>query len=828
MAINLTGAQLGSVNLEELHDVGVVTPVSGHYLRYNATPGEWQNATINADVYNFLTTSLRSTNSNLELTFSPGTQTIDLTVMGAGSSASPIIPLNEIVFGTGAGIDSSSTLTFEEESGSLYVNSISPGNHTSEIIVAPKQNSDTLSIPANLTLFTTSLNAGTATLAAGSGENPGNTTILGGNSNNVLNPAGAVLLYAGTVPSLEGGYTEKNTGGFIELYGAANSSETSNGNVIISAGSANPTLNNKEGGLVRITSGAGQGSGNIYIKTADAVPAEDTLKTYILETFTQGNGLLTGLVPATAPATFTYASGSLESTGLGYTVLSVDAENVTSGGSWDIPTSVTATMSIVASSSVTDGTGFTKLRALSATGEYIDLVFSPGSTDGEMQVWFCDGVAAPVKVWSINYPGILVNDSYVISLRKSTNDYFVLINGETYPGTTFYNEDGNFDITSVFVETQLAMLSSYRICAPYRVGDTVPGAETGSIIIDTGVGHGNPGTIRLSTGGIPSLVIDNNAWSLSSSVGTAGQTIVSNGPGLVPSWASIPTPPSAPGPFIADLHLSSKMDGSFASFDTLNTLLQTSSIASWNTNRIILTSVGWYEVSVAVSAHNTAWPDTSTTYGTFISGYSYPERTCYFRGAGLFSEFNSTFRNTTAWTDTFLINNEYPATAIDIGAYVMNNTTQEQYEFIYQFYTTVSETTLLSWTKPFGYFRVYNDPVSNSDLGTAILVSIDPSTETTVGDFMTSVTSQLSGYTCSIDYSRNQLVISRATPFAVVDGDGTVSPTVGYNYGVFDSTGQFRADTDSASSVVSPFSEILLASHIPVEFDAIIKIKYIG
>ena len=62
MAIQLSGVQLGpigggpsSLNLEDLHDVLIVTPQTGQYLRYNNGILEWQNSFIDTDAYKFLT-----------------------------------------------------------------------------------------------------------------------------------------------------------------------------------------------------------------------------------------------------------------------------------------------------------------------------------------------------------------------------------------------------------------------------------------------------------------------------------------------------------------------------------------------------------------------------------------------------------------------------------------------------------------------------------------------------------------------------------------------------------------------------------------------------
>ena len=81
MAIQLSGVQLGpigggpsSLNLEDLHDVLIVTPSTGQYLRYNNGILEWQNSFIDSDAYKFLTGTSLSGISGTGLFGSNGVQ----------------------------------------------------------------------------------------------------------------------------------------------------------------------------------------------------------------------------------------------------------------------------------------------------------------------------------------------------------------------------------------------------------------------------------------------------------------------------------------------------------------------------------------------------------------------------------------------------------------------------------------------------------------------------------------------------------------------------------------------------------------------------------
>src|ERR1035437_1434868 len=105
MAIQLSGVQLGNIsggpsaiNLSDLHDVFIVSPVTGQYLRYNSGILEWQNVSINSDVYGCLSADLTGSNG-INLTKLSGPETIDiglsLTVTGdvSGTAVSGNIPL---------------------------------------------------------------------------------------------------------------------------------------------------------------------------------------------------------------------------------------------------------------------------------------------------------------------------------------------------------------------------------------------------------------------------------------------------------------------------------------------------------------------------------------------------------------------------------------------------------------------------------------------------------------------------------------------------------------------------------------------------------------
>jgi len=108
MAIRLSGVQLGnitggpsSLNLYELADVSIVTPLTGQYLRYNAGISEWQNNFLTTDVYDYLAAKL-SGSEGVTLTFSPGLQTI---VVGLGA----ITPTSVAATGTVTGSNLSGT-----------------------------------------------------------------------------------------------------------------------------------------------------------------------------------------------------------------------------------------------------------------------------------------------------------------------------------------------------------------------------------------------------------------------------------------------------------------------------------------------------------------------------------------------------------------------------------------------------------------------------------------------------------------------------------------------------------------------------------------------
>lgn len=114
------------------------------------------------------------------------------------------------------------------------------------------------------------------------------------------------------------------------------------------------------------------------------------------------------------------------------------------------------------------------------------------------------------------------------------------------------------------------------------------------------------------------------------------------------------------------------------------------------------------------------------------------------------------------------------------------------------------------------FFRVYENPVSNLDLGTPTLVTVNNEGPVSMGDICDQIESQLVGFTCFfvnantlLNPYRSLFVISRENaPFALRDGDGTTFPTPGYNKGVFDYR-LFYYEIDGDSSPISPFGEIL-------------------
>jgi hypothetical protein len=93
MSIKLSGAlQMGilqggpsSINLADLHDVSIVSPQSGQYLRYNSGISEWQNTFLTYDIYNYLSTNLTSS-TGIVLTKLSGPQTVDVSLATVNST----------------------------------------------------------------------------------------------------------------------------------------------------------------------------------------------------------------------------------------------------------------------------------------------------------------------------------------------------------------------------------------------------------------------------------------------------------------------------------------------------------------------------------------------------------------------------------------------------------------------------------------------------------------------------------------------------------------------------------------------------------------------
>lgn len=99
MAIKISGTTLGnltggplSINLYDLADVGITTPQTAQYLRYNGTISEWQNASINSDVFTYIDGALAVTNGITKLAI-PG---VNLFTLGLGD----ITPTSVAAIGT--------------------------------------------------------------------------------------------------------------------------------------------------------------------------------------------------------------------------------------------------------------------------------------------------------------------------------------------------------------------------------------------------------------------------------------------------------------------------------------------------------------------------------------------------------------------------------------------------------------------------------------------------------------------------------------------------------------------------------------------------------
>jgi hypothetical protein len=110
MPIQISGVSMGvltggpsSITIEDLADVSVVTPLTGQYLRYNSGISEWQNAYIDADVYDYLDGALSGT-QGVSVTFTPGPNTV---AIGLGA----ITPTSVAASGTVTGSNLSGTNT---------------------------------------------------------------------------------------------------------------------------------------------------------------------------------------------------------------------------------------------------------------------------------------------------------------------------------------------------------------------------------------------------------------------------------------------------------------------------------------------------------------------------------------------------------------------------------------------------------------------------------------------------------------------------------------------------------------------------------------------
>jgi hypothetical protein len=86
MPIQISGAQMGvlsggpsAINLSNLGDVDINSPVTGQYLRYDSSSDTWDNAYIDAEVYGYLDSNMSGSNG-VSMTYTPGTETIGISL----------------------------------------------------------------------------------------------------------------------------------------------------------------------------------------------------------------------------------------------------------------------------------------------------------------------------------------------------------------------------------------------------------------------------------------------------------------------------------------------------------------------------------------------------------------------------------------------------------------------------------------------------------------------------------------------------------------------------------------------------------------------------
>jgi hypothetical protein len=110
---NITGGP-SSINLYDLADVSIVSPLAGQYLRYNSAISEWQNAYINTDVYDFLDANMSGSNG-VAITYTPGPNTVGIALSlsatgdATGSVSAGSLPLTLATVNSNVGSFGSAT-----------------------------------------------------------------------------------------------------------------------------------------------------------------------------------------------------------------------------------------------------------------------------------------------------------------------------------------------------------------------------------------------------------------------------------------------------------------------------------------------------------------------------------------------------------------------------------------------------------------------------------------------------------------------------------------------------------------------------------------------
>ena len=550
MALRIQGLQLGnmsggpvSISLDNLDDVSINAPVTSNYLRYNGVLGEWQNTSLDADVFNYLSTNLLSS-GNITITPIVGPNTITLGL---------VLDSADIVTSLGyTPVDrAGDTMT-----GSLILNA----DPTVAFGAATKHYVD--NVAAGLTIHPSCVTGTTAPLTA--------------IYNNGAAGLGATLTGSGSLPSI-GGYTAVDNDRVLIKNQV---SAIENGIYVVTVSSPNwvltrssdfdgsPTSDITAGDLVFVQSGTLGGTQWVQVTTGVVDVGIDPI---VFQQFS-GPGTYSGGPGISVSGTTISNTGVLSVTG---TAGQITASASTGAITLSLPSNISGLNSITAASFVGNSSSSTVLqtgRTFSLTGDATgtSATFN-GSSNASIPLTLATVNGSPqtdsFRKVTVNGKGLVTATSAVTAsdITSLVDGTYVNVTGDTMTGALLLSlaadsaQGVSITNSSTGTSAQARLVVNNDQADSLNIGvnsSGFTGSGSGSAresfirsgLTSTGLYlNAQAGNIRIATNSVERLRFDTTgAWGLAgANYGTSGQVLTSNGSGTAPTWTSLSSVPTS-------------------------------------------------------------------------------------------------------------------------------------------------------------------------------------------------------------------------------------------------------------------------------------------